>query len=127
MLNSIAMIAVGGALGSVARHYTNIGVMALVRVPFPWGTFTANVLGCFLMGALTALFVSKLNLSPEWRLFLTTGFLGGYTTFSTFALDAVTLSTRGDMAGAITYILGSVILSIAAVILGTFLVWRWVA
>ena len=125
MLNSIAMIAAGGALGAVARHYTNIGVMALARAPFPWGTFVVNVLGCFIMGALIAFFAGKADPGQNWKLFLTTGFLGAYTTFSAFSLDTMGLITRGDITGAASYVLGSVILSIGAVFFGSFIVWRF--
>ncbi len=123
-MNTILAIAAGGALGAVARHLTNTGVMALVKVPFPWGIFTVNVLGSFVMGVLIALFASKLDLSQGWKLFLTTGFLGAYTTFSAFSLDTMAMITRGMMVDAAVYVIGTVILSIAAIFLGSFLVWR---
>lgn len=125
MFSTIAVIAAGGAAGSVARHFANTGLSALFKTSFPAGILIVNVLGCFLMGVLVALFAAKLNVPQEGKLFLTVGFLGGFTTFSAFSLDTMNLWTRGDVTGAVLYVLASVILSILAVFAGSWIVWRF--
>lgn len=127
MIASIGAIAAGGALGALSRHFMNHGIMALVRAPFPYGILSINILGSFLMGVLIALFAAKLDISQGWKLFLTTGFLGAFTTFSTFSLDTMALITRGDMGGAVTYVFASVILSLGAIFLGSWIVWKFFA
>lgn len=127
MINTILAISAGGALGALARHGMNVGIMALVKAPFPYGTLCVNILGSFLVGALVASFAGIWNPGKLGQLFFVTGFLGAFTTFSTFSLDTMALLTRGDVFGALSYVLGSVVLSIAAVFLGTFIVWRFMA
>lgn len=126
-MKTIVAIALGGALGSVIRHFMNTGIAAFFKAPFPWGILAVNVLGCFVMGVLVAVFAGVWNPPQEVRAFLTVGFLGGFTTFSAFSLDAMALWTVGDMRGMAVYVLGSVALSIAAVFLGSFVVWKFVA
>jgi fluoride exporter len=125
MFKTIAMIALGGACGSVLRHFFNNGILILAKTQFPAGILAANVLGSFIMGALVALFAGLWNAPEDVRLFLTVGVLGGFTTFSAFSLDTMLLWSRGDTAGAVLYVGLSVILSIAAVFLGSFLVMRY--
>ena len=127
MIASIGAIAAGGALGAVARHFVNNGVMALAKTTFPLGIMSINILGSFVMGALIALFAAKLDISQGWKLFLTVGFLGSFTTFSTFSLDTMTLFSRGDWVGSATYVAASVILSIAGVFAGSWIVWKFIA
>lgn len=127
MINTILTIAAGGALGAVTRHSMNAGIMTLVKAPFPYGILCVNILGSFLIGAAIALFAGYWNPGKFGQLFFVTGFLGAFTTFSTFSLDTMTLITRGDLFGAFSYVLGSVILSIAAVFLGSFIVWKIIA
>lgn len=127
MLQTLISIGLGGALGAMARHGMNTGITALVKAPFPYGTLCINVIGSFLIGAFIAIFAGYWNPGKLGQLFLVTGFLGGFTTFSAFSLDAMTLFTKGDMLGAAAYISGSVILSIAAVFGGNFLVWKIIA
>jgi CrcB protein len=127
MIGTIGAIAGGGALGALARHFANTGLTTLLKTPFPWGTLTVNVTGSFLIGMLIAVFASSWNPSQEIRLFLTTGFLGGFTTFSAFSADAMALWLRGDMIGAALYVTGSVVLSLAAVFLGGWIVWKFAA
>lgn len=115
-------IAVGGALGSLARHFLSSGIYAVTGTAFPWGILIVNVLGGFLMGLLVELGALKLSYSPEMRAFLTTGILGGFTTFSAFSLDAALLIERGDWGAALLYMLGSVVLSVLALFGGLFLV-----
>lgn len=125
MFKTIVSIGLGGACGAIARHFFNNGITMLVKTSFPWGIMAANILGSFIMGALIAAFAGFWNPSQEMRLFLTVGFLGAFTTFSTFSLDTMTLWTRGDMVGAASYILASVTLSIAGIFLGSWMVWKF--
>lgn len=120
-LQIISFVALGGAIGSVARYGMISAVGRWLGTGFPWGTLSVNVLGSFLMGVLIEMFVEKLPISPEIRAFFTVGILGGFTTFSAFSLDAVTLFERGEMGSAATYILASVILSIGALFAGLLL------
>jgi CrcB protein len=120
MISTIGAIAAGGALGAVARHFANEGVSALFKSEFPLGIMLVNIAGCFVMGVLVAVFAQQ-GASQGMRTFLTVGFLGGFTTFSAFSLDTMNLWMRGDVAGAAAYVLGSVVLSIAAVFIGSWL------
>jgi len=124
MINTIAAIAAGGALGAVARYATNIGITKIADAPFPYGTMTVNIIGSFAMGMLIAFFLGSGQISNEVKMFLTVGFLGSFTTFATFSLDAMALWTQGNAIAAMTYILTSVTLSIAAVFLGSFVIWK---
>lgn len=115
-------VALGGALGSMARHGVNLWTARSYGTGFPWGTFTVNVAGSLVMGLLVGAFMRKWPEAAEARLFLTTGVLGGFTTFSAFSMDAVNLVLRGESALAFAYVLGSVVLSASAAFLGLFLV-----
>jgi CrcB protein len=125
-MKTIVAIALGGALGSVVRHFMNNGISTLAKGLFPWGIMGINILGCFIMGFLVAIFAGIWNPPQEVRAFLTVGFLGGFTTFSAFSLDTMSLWTSGHTQDAIAYVLGSVVLSIAAVFLGSFVVWKFI-
>lgn len=118
---SVLSIAAGGALGAVSRHFVNVGT-ASFGVAFPWGTLIVNVAGSFVMGLAIGLFAHLWQPPQEVRSFLTVGFLGGLTTFSTFSLDAVTLYERGEVAMSALYIAASVIISIAGLFAGLYLV-----
>ena len=120
--NLLLAIAVGGGLGSLARHYLSTAIYGLTGGTFPWGILAVNVVGGFAMGLIVELSALKLNLSPELRAFFTTGILGGFTTFSAFALDSALLIERGDWTGAGSYMVGSVVLSVAALFAGLWLV-----
>jgi CrcB protein len=120
--NVLLAIAIGGGLGSLARHYVSTFVYGFADGKFPWGILTVNILGGFAMGLIVELSALKLNISPELRAFLTTGLLGGFTTFSAFSLDSALLIERGDWLGAGSYMVGSVVLSVAALFLGLWLV-----
>ncbi len=114
-------IALGGAIGSVLRHFAGKGAMALFGLSFPYGTLFVNVAGSCLMGVVIAIFAHQGSVSPEMRGFVTVGILGGFTTFSTFSLDFVTLYERGDVSMAALYIGLSLVLSLAAIFAGLFL------
>lgn len=90
----ILAAAAGGALGSVARYLVGIGSGKLFGTDFPWGTLIINVTGSFLIGTFVGLFAAKWDLTQSMRIFLTIGVCGGYTTFSTFSLDAYYLIER---------------------------------
>lgn len=123
-MNTIVMIGAGGALGAIARHFMNVGVSTYLKAPFPWGTLSVNVLGSFLMGMFIVGFMQVWNPPQEIKLFLITGFLGAFTTFSTFSLDTMTLWQRGDIGGAAVYVAASVVLSLMAVALGSLFIWK---
>ncbi len=123
----ILAVAAGGALGSVLRFYAGKGMGALLDADFPYGTFLVNILGSFMMGAFVALFAHVGTWSQEMRAFLTIGLLGGFTTFSSFSLDVVTLYERGEWASALVYITLSLILSLAAIFAGLFLMRSFAA
>lgn len=116
-MTPVVLVALGGALGSVARYGVNVGTTRLFGPLFPWGTLTVNVVGGFVMGLLAALIALRGG-SYELRVFLMTGVLGGFTTFSAFTLDAMTLWERGETATAAAYVTASVALSIGALVAG---------
>jgi CrcB protein len=117
----VLAIAAGGALGSAARYLFAGQVARLVGGGFPWGVMAVNVVGSLIMGLLVELMALKWSVSPEMRAFLTVGVLGGFTTFSSFSLDAALLVERGDWTPALAYVLGSVALSICALFAGLWL------
>jgi CrcB protein len=117
----VLWVALGGGIGAAARFGVNVWSGRVLGTEFPWHTLIVNVLGCFIMGLLTGLMAQKLNLSPEARAFLTTGILGGFTTFSAFSVDVVLLVERKAMLAAGAYVAASVLLSIAAVFAGLHL------
>ncbi|WP_416355753.1 fluoride efflux transporter CrcB [Aureimonas phyllosphaerae] len=103
MLN-VALVALGGALGSVARYGVSVAAGRWLGVAFPYGTLFVNVTGSFVMGVLVAWLSQHLEMPPELRVFLAVGVLGGYTTFSSFSLDAVSLWEGGSQAAALLYV-----------------------
>jgi CrcB protein len=109
----------GGGIGAALRHGCNVFFARTVGTAFPYATLFENVLGSTVMGLLVALFAFKTDIPQHMRLFLTTGILGGYTTFSTFSLDTAVLYERGDNLGmAALYVLLSVVLSIGGLFAG---------
>ena len=106
----------GGGVGAALRHGVNLGAARLLGTHFPYGTLTVNVLGSLFMGLMAAWFAFEGGPSQHWRLFLTTGMLGGFTTFSTFSLDTAFLYERGQLGMAALY----VVVSVAAGLLGLF-------
>jgi CrcB protein len=116
MIQTLLQVALGGAIGASGRYLTNVAVMRLIGPGFPWGTVIANILGSFLMGVVVVALAHKdaTRLAP----FLMTGILGGFTTFSAFSLDALTLWERGQTTLGAAYVLGSVVLSLGAIVAG---------
>jgi fluoride exporter len=122
MWRTILIVGTGGFLGSVFRFLIQIVMAKGGGSTFPFATFVVNITGCFLIGIIYAISEKGNLMSPEWRMFLTVGFCGGFTTFSTFALDNLNL-LKGNSAG---YLLlnagGSILLGVAAVYLGIVLI-----
>lgn len=119
-MNQLLIVALGGAVGSAFRHLTNQWSLRAFGTGFPWGTLIVNLFGCFLMGVIVEL-LARRSAGPELRLLLTTGLLGGFTTFSAFSLDFASLYQRGAMFEAFTYVAGTVVLSLIGVFLGLWL------
>lgn len=120
-MQAVIAVAIGGAAGSVARYLLAGWFARFAGAGFPWSIMAVNVIGSFAMGVLVEGAALRWNLSNELRAFIAVGILGGFTTFSSFSLDAVLLLQRGDYAAAGTYILGSVTLSVAALFFGLML------
>ena len=116
------IVFLGGGLGAALRHGINLASARTFGTAFPYGTLMINITGSLLMGLIAAYFAFKGDASQHWRLFLTTGILGGYTTFSTYSLDSMLLYERGEIGMAALYVLGSVILSIGGLAAGLALV-----
>jgi fluoride exporter len=117
----VLAVAVGGAIGSVARYLVAIGSGKIFGINFPWGILIINVTGSLLIGVFVGLFATKWDLPQSVRIFLTVGICGGYTTFSTFSLDSYYLMERGQVLMALAYMIGSVVLSISALVGGLYL------
>lgn len=118
MIIHVAVVAAGGALGAAGRYLTNVAATRLFGIGFPWGTLTVNVVGSLAMGLAIGWLARRSQGDMVLSLFLTTGILGGFTTFSAFSLDAFSLWQRGDAGLAFAYVTGSVVLSFAAVFAG---------
>jgi len=116
------IVFLGGGIGAALRHGVNIAAARLLGTAFPYGTLAINVLGSLAMGLIAEYFALKVGLPQRWRLFLTTGVLGGFTTFSAFSLEAALLYERGQIAGAAIYVVASVVLSIGALFAGLAIV-----
>lgn len=117
---SVLLVAAGGAVGAVLRYLCVTGAARAFGPAFPYGVMGANVFGSLLMGVALALLVERTG-GGRGALFLMSGVLGGFTTFSAFSLDAISLFERGQTATALIYVFGSVALSIAAVALGLWM------
>lgn len=118
MIQTLLHVALGGAIGASARYLTGVAALRLMGPGFPWGTLVVNVIGSFLMGAIVIL-LAELS-ANRFAPLLMTGLLGGFTTFSAFSLDAVTLWERGETMQAAVYVAASVVLSLAALMAGLF-------
>lgn len=122
-MKGILLVGLGGFIGSVVRYKLGGVVLHMTaQGRLPYGTFTVNVLGCLLVGVLAGIAERYEVFGPDTRLFLFTGLLGGFTTFSAFGLETVALIRRGEPGTAALYAAGSVVLGIAAVWIGLKLV-----
>lgn len=117
-LSLALFVAAGGAIGSVCRWSVGLIAGRLMGENFPWGTFIVNVVGSFIIGFAVELISRKFGNSPEIKALIVTGFLGGFTTFSSFSLDSMNLIHRGDPMLATTYIAASVLVSLVFVFCG---------
>lgn len=119
MLKNIMLVALGGAAGSVARYLLSKAIQDTAATAFPWGTMAVNVAGCLLIGLLYGLAAGDgTRLGADLKLMLTVGFCGGFTTFSTFANESLTLAKTGDALLSAAYIGSSVALGVLAVAAG---------
>jgi fluoride exporter len=119
---NLLIVAFGGAIGAGLRYLANLSAVRLFGAGFPWGTLGINITGSFFMGLYIEILSRRFGGSQELRLFVTTGVLGGFTTFSAFSLDFANLFERGQIIAAVGYAIGSVVFSLIAVFTGL-----WVA
>ncbi len=124
---NLLMIALGGALGSVARFLTVSGATRLLGAGFPYGTMLVNVLGSVLMGVAVAVLIDRVDggVPSRWAPFVMTGFLGGFTTFSAFSLDGYLLLENGRLGAMMTYAVASVVLSLIGLAIGVTIARMW--
>ncbi len=115
------IVFVGAGLGGALRHGVNVATLRWLDSDFPYGTLCINVVGSSAIGLLAGLFALKVDPGQSWRLFFTTGIIGGFTTFSTFSLEAVVLYERGELTSMAVYVLASVVASILGLFAGLFL------
>ena len=112
---NLLVIAIGGAAGSVARYLLSTFLLRVTGADFPVGTFIVNVIGCAIFGAIAGAATHRLSLSPEARLFLLVGVLGGFTTFSSYAFESFMLIREGHLLAASVNIAGQVVIGLVAV------------
>ncbi len=127
MVKTLVFVAIGGALGASARLLSVQALTKWLGMGFPYGTLFVNIVGSFAMGIIIELLALRFQTSPEMKIFLTTGFLGGFTTFSTFSLDAALMLEKKQFVMAMLYMSSSVILSVGALFAGLMLVRSMVA
>src|ERR1700761_404726 len=116
------LVFIGGGLGSCLRHTVNVICPRFLGTHFPYHTFIINITGSTVMGLIAGYLALRGDATQSWRLFLMTGILGGYTTFSAFSLDTAVLYERGEIGQALFYVLGSVVSSILGLFAGMALV-----
>lgn len=121
-LSGYLIVFIGAGVGGALRHTVNVAAFWLLGSVIPYGTLAVNVVGSLVMGLLAGWFAHKADPGQSWRLFLTTGILGGFTTFSSFSLDTVLLWERGQLWHAGLYVLASVALSILGILGGLALI-----
>jgi fluoride exporter len=121
-LKSFAVVFLGAGIGGALRHGVNLAALRLLGPGFPHGTLTVNIVGSLIMGLLAGWFAHRADPGMTWRLFLTTGILGGFTTFSAFSLDAALLLERGQVVLAALYALSSPVLAISGLFAGLWLI-----
>jgi CrcB protein len=117
-------VMLGAALGGAARYTVASMITARLASRFPWGTFVVNMTGCFLIGLISTFLIERVASPLTWGLFLVTGILGGYTTFSAFGWETVQLSRQGEHILALANLVGSAVAGYAAVWLGVILARR---
>jgi len=120
-MNGLLYVALGGAFGACGRHLLGMATLKTLGPDYPYGTMAANIIGGFLMGVLAGWLALKLSGDENLRLFLGVGLLGGFTTFSAFSLEAVLMYEKKAYGALVSYVGGSVILSIGALMIGLIL------
>lgn len=118
MLQNFIFVGLGGGLGAMSRYGSGLALTRMLGAGFPYGTLFVNVIGSLLMGLFMGFIVERSIETELPRLLLATGFLGGFTTFSAFSLDAVTLFERGEIGLSATYVVASLVVSILALMVG---------
>ena len=113
------MIALGGAIGAIARYQVAASIQSRIVSAFPWGTFVVNISGCLIMGFVTTVLAQKIGINQNWRLLVPIGFIGAYTTFSTFELETYRAITEGGWLTGGSNIVASVVAGYVAIWLGT--------
>ena len=119
IIRNILAVGAGSFIGGVARYLVSLAIKGIGK-GFPWATLTVNLLGCLLIGLLWGLLSRNATESTSWGLFLTVGLCGGFTTFSTFSKEALTMLQAGQIGGFATYVVVSVLAGIALVALGYY-------
>jgi CrcB protein len=114
-------IALGGAAGAIARYQIATMIQARVSTGFPWGTFWVNISGCLVMGIAMTLLTERLIVNPQWRFLVPIGFIGAYTTFSTFEWELFQANTDGAWLVGAAYLVGSLMAGYIALWLGVIL------
>ena len=122
---SFLVVFLGSGIGGMLRHGVGLLALRVTGASFPWGTLVINVVGSALMGLMIGLFAARSINDPELRLFVTTGLIGGFTTWSTFSLDIVTLWERGEIGSAIAYAAASIVLSLTVLAIALLAARRW--
>jgi len=117
-MNNLLAIAIGGSLGAVMRYLTSTSVHRVFGAEFPYGTLTVNVVGSLLMGFISILLLERFMLADYWRAIIIIGFLGAFTTFSTFSMETFNLIQTGEMAKAFLNMFISIMLCLVATWLG---------
>ncbi|HEX7061025.1 MAG TPA: fluoride efflux transporter CrcB [Woeseiaceae bacterium] len=121
-LKGYLVVFLGAGLGGTLRHGINVAAARLLGYGFPYGTLTVNSVGSLLIGLLAGWFAHRFDPGQSWRLFLVTGILGGFTTFSTFSLDTALLYERSGIGMAAIYVTASVGISLLGLFLGLFVI-----
>ena len=124
-MNNVLIVAAGGAIGAALRHMCGTAFMRIFGPAFPWGTLFVNVAGSLIMGLFIAWLAKRAGTSNELRLFVATGVLGGFTTFSAFSLDVANLVERHAGMAAMSYVMASVLLCVLAVFAGLWFGRAW--
>lgn len=113
MIKSVLIVGIGSFIGGALRYLISTLFKQYCTQGFPWGTLLVNLMGCFIFGAIFALFSKYSSTSHPWCLLLTTGLCGGFTTFSTFAYESVLMLQQGNLSGFISYVATSLIAGIS--------------